>query len=133
MEPYLSITAGDYNRDNIDTLVCYFANYASTNYGVCEYAVSDKSDGTPEINKTPISKDSSFNLLNKGFVGDKPAHDDQIANMDNIFHTSGHRAAGKGSLRATLQTGDFNGDNIDDVAVLSALEFEKKDQAQKCD
>ena len=125
LEPNMSITAGDYNGDGKDSIVTYFANYSSDNYGICEWTVTDKSDGTPEISKTPSSKDSDFNLLNQDFAYDKGSH------MKEIYDTSGHKAAGKGSLRATLKTGDFNGDNIDDVAVLSALEFETSDQAKK--
>ena len=53
--------------------------------------------------------------------------------MANIYGKAGHRAAGKGSLHARLKTGDFNGDGIDDLAVLSSLEFETSDQAKKCD
>ena len=53
--------------------------------------------------------------------------------MKKIYNSTDHQAAGKGSLHAILKTGDFDGDGIDDVAALSALEFYKSDHAKQYD
>ena len=131
----MSITAGDYDGDNVDTVVTYAGDCNSSNeyFGVSEWNIKDKGDGTPEIT-SKNGRDTKFDLLNKAYaskgVGDDTEND---GDMVDIFNHAGHHAAGNGSLHAILKTGDFNGDNIDDLAVLSSLEFQSSDEAKQYD
>lgn len=53
--------------------------------------------------------------------------------MVKISKNAKNRGAGKGQLRLTLTSGDYNGDGYDDIAALSALEFKSGDEAKKYD
>ena len=124
----MSITAGDYDGDHIDSVVTYAGDCNSSNeyFGIAEWNIKDKGDGTPEITGKN-GRDTKFDLLNQAYAANGQD------GMKEIFSAAGHHAAGNGSLHAILKTGDFNGDNIDDLAVLSSLEFQSSDEAKKFD
>ena len=118
LEPFMSITAGDYDGDKIDTVVTYAGDCNSDKYGVTEWTITEDLLGKPLI--TERNKDSNFKLLNQAYaskgVGDDKEDD---GDMIDIYNAAGHHHAGNGSLHSILKTGDFNGDNIDDLAVMS--------------
>ncbi|MCQ2752191.1 MAG: fibronectin type III domain-containing protein [Coriobacteriales bacterium] len=108
VENQISVTAGDYDGDGKDT-VCIYWSTQSSDWGIVEYDV--KSSGK-DITATQKSKDQAKALLNPEYV----------AKASSIYDACDGKDKGKGSLHAILKTGNFGGDNAEDLAVLSSTE-----------
>jgi len=95
---YLSITAGDYNDDGKDTFVIYFPGKGDT-YKLLEYSASS-ADNLTNIDWNRSDLHPAYNkqtsLKNSESWGDKLACD--------------------------LTTGDFDGDGVDDLGVISYVQ-----------
>lgn len=113
VDVFTEITAGDYNGDNIDTIVLHLAS-SSSDFGLYEFFVYDFGD-TPVIDGSPVSRDVSHNLVNEAYT----------SNRSTLNDKKYHREHGKGILHCSLATGDINGDDIDDLAVLSYTDVDK--------
>lgn len=114
MTNYISITAGDYDGDYKDSLVVFLAseNKASGNidsYGLTE--VKCKEDNSNNITLSYDSKNQQ-DLLNPSYV----------ENYKKIREPYKDYGWGYVRLKGVVATGDFNGDTIDDLAVLSYSE-----------
>lgn len=95
---FYSITAGDYNDDGRDTIVVY--NVAAGNdYGLLEYSCT-KSGSSDRLTQTG----SSARMLHG-----KYREDPDIAQSGEC----------KDKLGCSLTTGDFDGDGVDDLGVIS--------------
>ncbi len=107
---FLSITAGDYNKDKKDTLVIWGC-FDGTGYGLMEVTVkvippSKTSTGSITLSKTSISR----TLL----------HDEYV--MSGTTLATNHQWVDN-KLCCALDTGDVNGDKIDDLVVLSFVDI----------
>ena len=108
MQDFISITAGDYDGDNMDTVVVYgaFDHERSKGenqqaYGLIEVKV-DNNNTVSLMNTTPFK-----NLLNEAYNNDA----DKILTSSDVD--------GDQRLSVDLATGDINKDGIDDLAILS--------------
>lgn len=106
---FFQITAGDYNDDGFDSVVVYTGCVSSANSGLYEVSCSDNSWRTNQIDQS----NSRFSIY---------------LNFDYLFPGSDAVNAGKklfdswaiqNMLNVSMTTGDFNGDGIDDLAVVS--------------
>ena len=105
---FLGITSGDYDKDNIDSLVVWGCfdepDKEGVSYGLQEVTVKEE-DGKINLEKSDVSR----NLL----------HD---------VYTKSGTALAKGTyvdnkLCCALDTGDVNGDRVDDLVVLSYIDI----------
>lgn len=94
---YLSITAGDYNSDGRDTFVIYFPGEKG-NYKLLEYSCNDTTVTNIDWNRSDLHPEyaKQTGLQNSSKWGDM--------------------------LGCDLTTGDFDGDGIDDLGVISFVQ-----------
>ena len=103
---FLRITAGDYHNTGRDTLMIYtvlgdYAKYSWMDPVLYEIKLNGAGNALEFYNKANISS-----YLNQDYLANREMRED--SNYEN-------------QLAASLATGDFNGDGIDDLAVLSYL------------
>lgn len=128
-----AITAGDYNGNNLDSIVVYMAgdNSGSASIGggsnrgamLTEYFVYKSRDNSFFYLSSAQARTSA--LLHTYYIGAQAdmfggaiSTTDKVNNKDNTVF--GHT---RNKLSASLATGDFNGDGIDDLAVLSHINY----------
>ncbi|MCR4691525.1 MAG: hypothetical protein K5739_09295 [Lachnospiraceae bacterium] len=102
---FLSITAGDYDGDQKDTLVIWGC-FDDTDYGLQEIQVSESN--------------SAITLTRKGTVSQTLLHD-EYTKSGGTLATSHDWVDNK--LCCSVDTGDVNGDKIDDLVVISFLDI----------
>ena len=103
----LAITAGDYNGDGCDSLIIYIANDNQT-YGL--HQIDMQISGYLTISST-----ADQTLLHQQYV------------TESYGQNMAADAERENKLGCDLATGDFNGDGIDDLAVVSYLNGVRND------
>lgn len=103
----LAITAGDYNGDGCDSLIIYIANDNQT-YGLHQIDMQISGYLT-------ISNPADQTLLHQQYV------------TESYGQNMAADAERENKLGCDLATGDFNGDGIDDLAVVSYLNGVRND------
>ncbi|MBR6476289.1 MAG: hypothetical protein IKS98_12710, partial [Lachnospiraceae bacterium] len=106
---FISITAGDYNKDKCDSVVIY-ACYNHSSYSVNEITVNPE-DMTCNADKAGVL-DDYHHLLNEAYVNNDTIRE-LLSDSDNNDYIGNH-------LSCQLATGDVNGDGIDDLVAVSA-------------
>lgn len=106
---FFQITAGDYNGDGKDSLVLYNGVVKTDNIGLIQVDY----DGT--LRTTGISVNGTTQYFNKAWF------DANYQNTTNDYNTSGEKSSRNLNKRlgVCLESGDVNGDGIDDLAVVS--------------
>lgn len=113
---FFSITAGDYNNDGKDTLILYDGVITKKDdgklYGLYEVNADVNSDGTVKESKTftieQYAVTQRINAFNSIYLG----------LQKNYWNIS--NSAIQDRLSVSLETGDVNGDGLDDLVILSA-------------
>ena len=98
---FMSLTAGDYDNDHVDSIVAY----AACSTGPELFEIKVQGDGTAA---PVLSTGSSSNSL---------LHPEYVANLQEFL--ADQSVDGHDKLGGSLTTGDVNGDKIDDLVVLS--------------
>ena len=106
---FFSITAGDYNGDGKDSIVLYVCDNEN-DFSIKEYKCSDDTNGKPQ---TPTFVASSQKVLSPTYQN---PGDRFLAYSGYLYNSSSYS---RNKLGVSLDTGDLNGDGIDDLAVLS--------------
>lgn len=109
-EPYLSIVAGDFDKDHKDTLVTFYGAYED--FHLQELQVTN-AFGNISISEKNI-EDMSHPLLNPEYT----------KNSKSIYDGIGSKKeTGKGCIFASLAVGDVNADTVDDLVVISSCDI----------
>ncbi len=125
MSNFISITAGDYDGDGKDSLVVYIAGESNTGgnydgYGLVEVKV-DSNDS--QITLTRVSDSTDVNVVSHDLLNPK-----YVENYTAIRKKDKGNSHGYVRLHGDVETGDFNEDGLDDLAVLSySMAYDSKD------
>lgn len=104
MGEFISVTAGDYDGDGKDTVAVYAA--FSDGYGIYEIAMNSVGSYPAAVKKNTSANRTMLN----------PAYNN-VSGYSGFIKTSDSEGCDR--LACVLQTGDVNGDGIDDLAALS--------------
>ena len=107
---FLNIVAGDFDGDGKESIVVYTPE--SSNAGGCQIQQWDYDGGS-------LSRRGKSNSLLMGYYNDHPWYD--------VERSKGNQ---RRKLGVSMAVGDFNGDCVDDLAVLSYCHRLPKDEAQ---
>ena len=107
---FLNIVAGDFDGDGKESIVVYTPE--SYNAGGCQIQQWDYDGGS-------LSQRGKSNSLLMGYYNDHPWYDKEDSEGNQ-----------RRKLGVSMAVGDFNGDCVDDLAVLSYCHRLPKDQAQ---
>ena len=107
---FLNIVAGDFDGDGKESIVVYTPE--SSNAGGCQIQQWDYDGGS-------LSQRGKSNSLLMGYYNDHPWYDKEDSEGNQ-----------RRKLGVSMAVGDFNGDCVDDLAVLSYCHRLPKDEAQ---
>ena len=107
---FLNIVAGDFDGDGKESIVVYTPE--SSNAGGCQIQQWDYDGGS-------LSQRGKSNSLLMGYYNDHPWYDKEDSEGNQ-----------RRKLGVSMAVGDFNGDRVDDLAVLSYCHRLPKDEAQ---
>ncbi len=120
---FMAITAGDYDSDGKDTAVIYFAGRGRRR---------DNDTGLVEIS-WKLNEDNSISYESKQDLGKNVYGDSTL--IHPLYTTGGKTSTNNwqkseevyNKLTCSLDTGDFNGDGIEDLAVLTSVGAPEQD------